>query len=487
MENKIFETFYKIVSLEYISKSLIIPLIVTSFFHFYNLGYSEFNPLEADLLTKSIKFLHIFSNPSTLPDVFLNGRIPEIVLNSMVIYLFGINETVVRFVFALLGAIAIIPIYMFTEELFDKRIALISSILYSVTCTSIINRSFGGFFVFTSSLFFLFFYKFYKETEPLRCSLYFKYSVFLFMLMLLSFPESILFIPGMMFLMYRKGGLDLIFNKRFYVGLILCFSIIISLVTGVYVSKDPGVFQTIDIITSYCSVWFSWLIGLGVLLSLIYLRKEESLKILLVFVGFYYGYFLIVLGSVYHYISMLWSLIVLSCSGFVILLDYKNKRWLTIFVLIFFIIVSIFSLSRTFSILNGKFENVPLGSPIREGWKNAGYFIRENSNVSDTFLTNANRKVAEIYLGRKSFGEFKEFFNYVKKDQISNVKFIILTKDEYGSAVWNYVKNNYNLTAVVYSDNEASIYIFSKSPGETKIISGDLSYLFDKKYSNLCL
>lgn len=500
----------KSLKLEREDKLFIIPMIISFFFHFYRLGYSEFAGDEASPLRFTITFLYGFVDPKFFGSFFLFHHPPlRILINVPMVMAFGTNEFVVRFLGAFLGFLSIFLIYKISEESFNKKTALLASFLYAVCGLSLINRlSMGvGPFVFFSLLAFYFTVKFYKATSERKEFLYLFIASISIALTVLFYLEAVLFLPGILYAVIKKKGFAIFKQKRFWKS-VMIFPILLLLFIVPWVliphmvpgidavgsygymlqrvddSSALNIFEGLSVLIAYNSVYFVALIFIGIVISLIFLIKKIEMKLIILYILFFYIFFTFLVSTpTIHHMHALPFLIIMASSGLIVVFDYLRNRAARYMFLAIILAVLVLSSLHVYSVLDGNEKTGIWHTPIKNGWKAAGYFIRENTDTMDYYFADEDGYKTRIYTGRRYYGDMNSFFDDIGTEEWSKVKYILLTRVD--TPVWDYVNENYELSATIYVGNEPSLYIFGREEADSQTLHNeDYDGVFDQEYGN---
>lgn len=491
----------------------IIPVIVSLFFHFYNLGFSEFVGDEASPLRFTIAFLYGLTDPTFFGSIFLFHHPPlRILINVPTVVMFGTNEFVVRFLSASFGLLSIFLVYKISEEMFNRRTGLLASLLYSVSGISLLNRlSMGiGPFVFFSLLSFLFTIRFFKTRKEAREFSNLRKISFSSALMVLTYLEGIMFLPGILYAIVRKKGWGFLKQGVFWksiaifpiliIPFVVPWILIPHLVPGIdpagsygymfHRVDDPSplnVFSGLGTLLVYNSVYFVALMFTGILASLFFILKNHNLRLLVAYLlPFFFIFTFLIKNPTIHHMHGIPLLMIMGAIGLVLAYDMLDNRAARSMLVFIVLAVLILSASHTLSVLNGE-KMDSWGDQVKKGLKAAGCFIRENTETTDYFFSDEDGYVTRIYLGRRYFGDMKTFFDDINKEEWSGVRYILLTKESINTPVWDYVNENYETNAIVYLNSEPSIYIFGREEAdEIEILHNeDYEEMFDREYGNM--
>lgn len=426
--------------------------------------------------------------------VFVYSTIPFI-------RLFGLNEFSVRLTAAVFGVLAILAIYLMTKELFNKKIAMISSFFLAISPWHI-HLSRIAFELITSTFLIPFsIYLLYKSRSNIK---FYPFAVFFMILSFLSYSVAKIYYPILViffFLFYFDQIQKLLNNKWFwffsFIGIFLAYYLIspyisngsflarwnqvvmkdinIKTLTHGYInhfSLDflfnkgdidfPGQFITRHSIRGIGQLfWFQLPLILIGLVSLFSNNKNRRAILLILLLLALYP-----LGSIFSTINPQATRSVIGVIPFQILtalglyqicLKLKNHNYLEFFFKIFSSVIIFVSIGYL-AIL---FFKYPLYSADYWGWqygpKEAVLYFLKNINAYDEFYLTGKFNAPEIFL--KFYAPDNKCFK-CKIGSIENYKdnlrqIFAVSADEYNAIENSFVVNK----KISYPDGSPAFYI----------------------------
>lgn len=511
---------------------LLIPIGIGTFLAFYNLGYSELQGDEATLIRHTIFFLHGFEVPELFGAIFLYHWGPIRVLTELpFVYFFGLAEFWIRFPHAALCVISMVLIYVIGRYLYSNNIGLISALLFSISGMNPAYRiAVGGSIqIFTNLLTFYFLIKLNEEQNEDKANLYLLLVSVAYALSILTMIEAILFLPGILFILAQKISTGIISKKRimkaaFVFSVLVLPYYIIWAIIPMFFPSAAGQMHVLNRLTEgfginlygafvflscYNSVIYIVLICIGIFASFAGIQNKTKLIYLYV-LPYLFFYIILAPKTPGHVMIVLPFLIIPASKGLFNIYDYVAAKKVPIYrytLVLLFIISLVFSFMHVYTVFIQHdvepnespfvvyYEDPGWGSVHREGWKAAGYFVRTHSNYSDKFVSVAyvDSGATTLYLDREYGGEYasntSDFeYNLASGKEMIDVKYVLLIEQVKNTSVWMYITARYDLSCIVYVDNNPALYIFSRdSVDKVQVqILHDKEYarLFDKEYKN---
>lgn len=521
-------------------KWILIVVLVSAFFHFYNLGLSEFVNDETIAANYLIRVLYGFDNPLFFGSLFIYPHPPVRILASIpFVLLFGMTEFAMRFPNALFGTFAIFPLYGAGRQLYGRQVALLSSLLYAISGVSAVNRQGQGvgIYVFFVLLAFYYLVRFIKENDQARTSRYMLIVSMALTIATYTYLEAIMFMLPVVYFVARKYGIGGFIRVKgirkasfLYLSALTVYFLLwyimpqIALRFGYIRSENAGnvvhlnerlsgvgAFNLFDIFVQYIeynSLFYFLLVLLGIIAAVYWGWSEEGTRIntffvlphLLIWTVFFKN---IVMHPMYD----LALIALLAAGGLVKTLSWLRERSQAFgqsFALLMAVFIGLSAwhhyVAHNQSQISFKVENGLIGGtvnrPIQLGSKAAGYFVRMHSpSVTDRVFTLGTGS-AEFYSGRlqvksplpgNEIETLDDVLTLMQSSGWHSVRYVIITRDNY--VLWEYVQANYALEAIVTVKGAPSLYLFNALavPAETSpqlLASEQYEAAYDKAFSN---
>jgi len=460
--------------------ALILILSVSAFLRFSQLGYSNFYGDETKALYygKNKSAIEHFLNQRKGPGQFLVAWSIETITNSY-------DELFMRLPSAVLGVLSVYILYLLVKNLFNEKVALISSLFFSLNGLYIaFSRilQYQVYYVFFGLLSLYLLAKFFKDhkTRHLLLSAFSMGVAFLF-----HYDAIFFFIPSIIYILYKEKNL----KKRFETyakKYLLPFSLVIGVyyipyfVFGSF--KDNTLLYLLNRVTGvdlrpsknlYTLNFYNPLyLGFAYLLFSVFSLKrikEKNVQVLMVWFFIPFVLFqLIFSNSGTHIHNFILPLIVLSAVGLETLL--KNKIFLTAFVtllggltlavqsIVFVPFLNTGYPWRNVDILGIKIPKLrqdlqvfAYGFPYYRNWDEIAEYL-EPYDLGFPFYTNDNNTLGRFYLRKFKLysGRQTMFFVDVNNNQLDDNRIPERYLDESAYYPAKDFYHNGNVTATVY-------------------------------------
>jgi len=460
--------------------ALILIVIISAFLRLTQLGYSNFYGDETKALyyRKSNAAIEHFLNQRKGPGQFLIAWTVETITNSY-------DELFMRLPSATVGVLSVYILYLLTKNLFNKKVALISSLFFSLN---------GLYIAFSRILQYQIYYVFFGLLSLHLLTNYFKnHKTKTLLLSALSMGTAFLFhydaifffIPSIIYILYQEKNL----KKRFEIyakKYLLPFSLVIGVyyipyfvfgsfrdntlpyllnrVTGVDLRPSKNLYT----LNFYNPLYLGFVYLLFSVFSLKRI-KERNVQILMIWFFIPFVLFqLIFSSSGTHIHNFILPLIVLSAVGMETL--SKNKIFLTAFVtllggltlavqsIVFIPFLNTGYPWRDTAILGIKTPKLrqdlqvfAYGFPYYRSWDEIAEYL-EPYDLGFPFYTNDNNTVGKFYLRKFKLygGRQTMFFIDVNNNQLDDNRIPERYLDTSAYYPTKDFYHNGNVTATVY-------------------------------------
>lgn len=522
----------------------LILLLVSIFFHFYNLGY-EFGNDESIAAAKTIQFLHGLIDPKFFGSIFIYEHPPLRILASVpFVLVFGAREAVMRFPDALFGTASTMLVFLIGYKAFGRNAAFLSTALYAVGGISAVNRQNQGVGIYTFLVLFALYWllEFLSSTESKAEKRAYALLVLSLFLATYTYLEAFLFYPPVLYFAWKRTGSSFFKQSYFITANLLYVTSIafyfaawfvmpvianrLGYINKTFAGNIPHIFDRIlgispgmsilDVFyqyVSYNSIFAAVLLIAGCILGLIYLRNLDTFRVVL----FYFLPHLLVwtflLQPVVMHPMYDYAFVALAAgAGLGRLFEAINLRnkILGRLYLAAVAVCLVFSGWHNFVVnsqdrFDANFYNLvfwvpsPVHSYIDLGTKTAGYFVRTSSEGYDRQVFSLGTGSASYYAGRleknhafrqmlernefKSTDDIEQFLK--SSDGWEEVEYLIISGEN--DLLWEFAQEHYSLEALVLIHDQPGLYIFQTTErGDDKqpviLTSEQYKRAFDEKF-----
>jgi len=506
-------------------------LVLATILRIYGLGLSEFHGDEVMIIGRSIALCKVPSNPINLGIILIHIHPPvEILLPIPFLLSLGVTEFTARLPFALAGIASVYLIYRVAEFLFSSKTGILSATLL---CFCGFHLMFSRIVMATSielalvllAAFFLM--KAVDSPQDVKGRRWIMLGVSLGLYLLTQY-HTLLFLPAVIYFLRGKFG-SAWWREKSVRRALMGILVTAAPFYAVYFSAPvffPQIGPTLGAnyilqrglgeigfhaiyylknLINYCSVFYLSLVVLGLVLSLKFLDDIRVRFCWIWLLSFSIPFLFFIRAPVVVYVmDGVPPTLILTSIGLYRLRPEDNiplkrvgwSRTIFLFLLCSVILLSTFhTYNYTIQPEEDKVHPIIITlqiqgahyRPYKSGWKAAGWFIRENTNPSDLYVSDGEGFVTRYYTNRRYLCEIWHLFKYVNSREWNNVKFVILSAKSRNTLpmIWSYVENHYFLAALVKHRSSDSIFIYSTEPTDSPceiLLPEIVDRLFDAKY-----
>jgi 4-amino-4-deoxy-L-arabinose transferase-like glycosyltransferase len=447
--------------------------------YFFSLTYHQalwWDEAEYMLKAKNIAF----GTPDT--GWWAVGRAIFFPVISSALFKIGFGEVSIRFLFVLMSFLNVLLVFLIARILFNERIALISSLLYSTfylelfyTYRMLVDMP-QIFFVLLGA--FLFLKYFYNNGSK---KLVWLVLPVLLLGTLIRFTVGVFIIVLLVFLLLIQG-LQLFKKKEWYISAVIGVILFIPFMIYSYIKFHNPLYPITYILTASPVSRTPGNTPLNVFLQYIFYSPNYTgwVVFLLFLFGFLSIIFLIALGydqlrrnllCQKYFLLLLWVILPLIYFGFFV--NHFEDRYIFIIFPAFFMISSI-ALDKIYSyashyskiiaaliivavVLFGCYTMLSQSNTIiknkLDSYKNlkeVGIWIKQNSNPSDILLSPAVPEIT-YYSERAVYGDEENLTSELAKIKEKNVKYLVVTNWEKAPDwIYTYLSGNQTTFKPVY-------------------------------------
>ncbi len=494
-------------------------LLITIYFRFVHLGYSE---LQGDEAAVTIASMNLIDGRSNV--MFESKKGPTQSLAPIPFYLINgyRTELITRAPFAFAGVLNVFLIYILVKSMFDKRIGLSSALLYSVTGLNIAFAriaQYQSILILTMLLAMVYFYESLKNTSNIKKEKNFLWGTFFFAFGLFTHWDIIFLTFVVVFIWYKNFGLRYFYSYQVFYKALFMF-LVFTLIFYVPFILNPRFENTMSYYAWRSGVnsprthiaWFAILISFYSSSYLLFfllifpffnlLQKNFTLELkinILWFFSYFIPLTLIMKLPGSHFYPLLPSWIPLSLIGLNQLFKTLVKKNIKLKpfkgpILIILTLCSIIPIiysqmlfvdhnvlyTRTypehkndffFTLYDEQPEEFKFGFPYKAGWKVVGYLFKSDI-LRGSYCSNEEYAITYYYTGARPL--------------CGNAKYFIIAKYVQDERDLNktHVEITYDLMGVVYVHNKPMIKIYdSSSPIDDNHVRYDVED-YEKEYDH---
>ncbi len=450
-----------------------------------------------------------------------------------------ITEFVIIFPQIIIGILTCVLIYLLTKELFNHRVAILSSLIFSITPLAVsLSRTIynaantSTFFLILFIFLFIKYLKYekYKYLAPISLGIY-----------LSSDNQFISIFPVILFLIYwyeyDKHANSFFASeniKRFFSKINLKF---ISLVLITYLPAllpflyfyfikgkiDGGIiahnFAKSKIIGFHSEIVLYLIYSVGIILFLLFIfsifqtifsKKEKNRLFLTIwFCSYILPWFFVISSGTNSRAYLLPGIIPLIILTADMLLRIRFKFIKYAIIAILFLSTLNHTVYTTYELNSfkplapiyydkGVFGNDYFyGDYVKDNWgiKSAGYWIRRNTDNSTKIFTTIGTPVAKYYFGKNPVDDGISFYSINSGTNEQKKKFFDTVKDnldlvvirEQDVSAFKDIEKSFNRTLQITQNKVIKLIIYSKKSNQTvqNISVDEYDNLFDSTYSNI--
>ena len=522
---------------------LVVALVIACALRFYSLGGSEFQGDEAEVTSRSVLLVKAVDNFKNLGVLVVHIHPPmELVAPIIPIALLGVNEFAARLSFALAGVLTVVASYLVAKELFGEKAGVFTAFLVACYGPNVMLSRTVQWQIFEAlwtTLTALLLAKAINNQQ--RRQGFLIAAAMCLGLALLTQLDAIFMAPAVAYVIVKLSrGIGLASFLRTSWRAVAVFAALTIPFYAAYASA-PLVFpeyipETLGIrylttsrsyalnlyITYYllelcnnCSAAYLGLVSLG-FLAMLSTKSDADKRVFIAlwaapYVLFYS--FLACFPGLDYTVTTMMPVLVGAGAGLATVYHKLSKSKLVAYVFISLVVASIALAcvhTYLYSICLRPYRRAPppenpfitffpvMGYyyyPYKEGWKAAGWYVRENSSLEDLYVSDGEVFVTRYYFDRNypvidgihlCHEGLERFAEVSNRPELQQVRFFVLStrcRDKY-PGVWEYANQRLHLEAVVYLGEKPTIYIYGKKEvAQPAMVRAEVAdKWFDQKY-----